>query len=86
VIAGDLRQLLHIFHVVAADVDVEKHRASVLILSAHQVIEILSHRSKRLRQPRLLIDRIDGEVKDGDTGILLMKCSKISCPENSKKS
>lgn len=86
VIAGDLRQLLHIFHVVAADVDVEKHGASVLIFSAHQVIEILSLRSKRLRQPRLLIDRIDGEVKDGDTGILLMKCSKIGCRENSKKS
>src|SRR5271156_1728739 len=69
VFACNLGQLLYILHVIAAYVDVEEYGIAVFVLLANQVIEMLTHRSERLRQPGLLVDSVDGKIEDGNPGI-----------------
>ena len=42
VVAGDLRQLFNIVHIVVADVDIEHDRVAVITLAFYQIIELLA--------------------------------------------
>src|SRR5262245_40023631 len=63
-IPGDFGELLDVFVVVTADIDVKEYRVAVFVLLTNQIIEVLPDRGERLGQSRLLIYSIDRKVKD----------------------
>src|SRR5208282_1725705 len=69
VVTGQLGQLPDVFQIIAANVDIEENRVSVLVLLAHQVIKILADGNHRLGQSGLDVPGIDGQVDGGHAGV-----------------
>ena len=62
-------QLLDVFMIVAADVDVEKHHVAVDVLLADEIFKVFLAGNECLRQAGLFVPRIEREVEDGSAGI-----------------
>jgi len=62
-------QLSDILHIVAANIDVEKHQVAIYILFAQDVFQIFLGGNESFGQARLQIPRVECKVEHRDAGI-----------------
>ncbi len=67
--AGNLGKPLHVFEVVAADVDIEEDRLAVIVLPTDEIIKVLADGIECFGETMLLIHGVNGEVENCRSGI-----------------
>lgn len=69
VVVRNLRKLLHVLDVCAADVGIEKYGVPVAVLVLYKVIEIRVDVLQGFRQPWLFLYCVDGEIDGRDPSV-----------------